>query len=157
VERAQTTTDRQRLAGVLAPVLMPFDGKLLPDRTRLVRHCKWLLTQGCRAIAVFGTTSEANSLSVEEREGLLATLLESGIDAGSLLPGTGCCAIPDTVRLTNAAVRAGCPGVLMLPPFYYKGVSEDGLVGFYSELVERVGDSRLQLYLYHIQIGRAHV
>ena len=149
MERAQTM-DGQRLAGVLAPVLMPFDEKLLPDRSRLVRHCKWLLTQGCRALAVFGTTSEANSLSVDEREGLLATLLESGIGAGSLLPGTGCCAIPDTVRLTRAAVRAGCPGVLVLPPFYYKDVSDEGLFRAFAEVIERVGDTRLRIYLYHI-------
>ena len=129
---------------------MPFDEKLLPDRSRLVRHCKWLLRQGCRALAVFGTTSEANSLSVDEREGLLAALLENGIGAESLLPGTGCCAIPDTVRLTKAAVRAGCPGVLVLPPFYYKDVSDEGLFRAFAEVIERVGDARLRIYLYHI-------
>jgi 4-hydroxy-tetrahydrodipicolinate synthase len=149
VERPQTT-DEQRLSGILAPVITPFDGKLLPDRARFTRHCKWLLSQGCRGLAVFGTTSEANSLSIDEREGLLAALLESGIDPGSLMPGTGCCAIPDTVRLTKAAVRAGCAGVLMLPPFYYKGVSDEGLFRAYSEVIERVGDSRLRVYLYHI-------
>jgi len=147
---ATSSTQRARLSGVFAPVLTPFDSKLQPDAPRFARHCKWLLSQGCRGLAVFGTTSEANSLSVEEREALLASLLASGIPAESLLPGTGCCAIPDTVRLTRAAVRAGCAGVLVLPPFYYKGVSEEGLFRAFAEVIERVGDSRLRVYLYHI-------
>src|SRR4051812_16934685 len=147
---ATSSTERPRLSGVFAPVLTPFDSKLQPDAGRFARHCKWLLSQGCRGLAVFGTTSEANSLSVEERESLLESLLGSGLPAPSLLPGTGSCAIPDTVRLTKAAVRAGCPGVLVLPPFYYKGVSDEGLFRAYAEVIERVGDTRLRIYLYHI-------
>jgi 4-hydroxy-tetrahydrodipicolinate synthase len=139
-----------RLSGVLAPVLTPFGPDLSPDPRRFTRHCRWLLSQGCAGLAVFGTTSEANSLSVEEREALLSELLAGGVDAAKLLPGTGCCAITDTVRLTRAAVRAGCAGVLMLPPFYYKGVSEEGLFRAFAEVIERVGDSRLRVYLYHI-------
>ena len=136
--------------GVLAPVLTPFRSDLSPDPERFVRHCRWLLSQGCAGLAVFGTTSEANSLSVEEREQLLAELLRAGIEPAKLLPGTGCCALTDTVRLTRAAVRAGCAGVLMLPPFYYKAVSEDGLFRGFAEVIERVGDARLRVYLYHI-------
>src|SRR5437870_4217287 len=142
--------DRTRLSGVLAPVLTPFRSDLSPDAARFVRHCRWLLSQGCAGLAVFGTTSEANSLSVEEREALLEELLGAGIDPAKLLPGTGCCALSDSVRLTRAAVRAGCAGVLMLPPFYYKGVSEEGLFRSFAEVIERVGDSRLRVYLYHI-------
>ncbi len=139
-----------RPGGVLAPVLTPFLPDLLPDGERLLRHCRWLLAQGCAGLAVFGTTSEANSLSVEEREALLDRLVEGGIDPGRLMPGTGCCALTDTVRLTRRAVARGCGGVLVLPPFYYKGVSEDGLFRSFAEVVERVGDARLRLYLYHI-------
>src|SRR2546423_6760692 len=142
--------DRTRLSGVLAPVLTPFRSDLSPDAARFARHCRWLLSQGCAGLAVFGTTSEANSLSVEEREALLQELLSAGIDPGRLLPGTGCCALTDTVRLTRAAVRAGCAGVLMLPPFYYKAVSEEGLFRSFAEVIERVGDARLRVYLYHI-------
>jgi len=145
------------LWGVLAPVLTPFSEDLVPDAARLIVHCRWLLGQGCGGLAVFGTTSEANSLSVEERERLLERLLESGIAPGALLVGTGCCALTDTVRLTAFAVRRGCAGVLLLPPFYYKGVTDDGLYRSYAEVIERVGDSRLRVYLYHIppvsQIG----
>jgi 4-hydroxy-tetrahydrodipicolinate synthase len=139
-----------RLAGALAPVLTPFGPDLAPDAARFARLCRALLDAGLAGLAVFGTTSEANSLSVEEREALLAGLLEAGVPAGRLVPGTGCCAIPDTVRLTRAAVRAGCAGVLALPPFYYKAISEEGLFRAYAEVIERVGDDRLRVYLYHI-------
>jgi len=139
-----------RPAGVLAPVLTPFGADLAPDAGRLLTHCRWLLAQGCSGLAVFGTTSEANSLSVEEREALLDALLEGGIAPSRLLPGTGCCALGDSVRLTRRAVQRGCAGVLMLPPFYYKAVSEDGLFRSFAEVIERVGDARLRVYLYHI-------
>jgi 4-hydroxy-tetrahydrodipicolinate synthase len=99
---------------------------------------------------VFGTNSEANSLSVEERMVLLETLVQEGVPPEKLMPGTGCCALTDSVRLTAHATALGCAGVLMLPPFYYKGVSEEGLYRNFAEVIERVGDSRLQLYLYHI-------
>ena len=139
-----------RPAGVLAPVLTPFRADLAPNAEGFLGHCNWLLEHGCSGLAVFGTTSEANSLSVEERERLLEHLLGAGIDPAKLVPGTGSCALPDAVRLTRAATRAGCAGVLMLPPFYYKGVNEDGLFRFFAEVIERVGDSRLRVYLYHI-------
>jgi 4-hydroxy-tetrahydrodipicolinate synthase len=138
------------LAGVLAPVLTPFTKDLAPDAERLARHCEWLLSRGCAALAPFGTTSEANSLSVDERERLLEELVAAQIPAEKLLPGTGCCALPDSVRLTALAARRRCAGVLMLPPFYYKGVSDDGLYRGFAEVIERVGDDSLRVYLYHI-------
>ena len=136
------------MQGVLAPVLTPFDEKLMPDAGRFLRHCKELLANGCTALAPFGTTSEANSLSIEEREKLLDALLQGGIDRQKLLVGTGCCALTDTVRLTTRAL--GCAGVLMLPPFYYKNITDDGIFRSYAEVIERVGDDRLRVYLYHI-------
>ncbi|MDO9218918.1 MAG: dihydrodipicolinate synthase family protein [Lacisediminimonas sp.] len=112
-------------------------------------HCKWLISQGS-GLAAFGTNSEANSLSVNERLALLDSLLAAGVDPKRMMPGTGCCALPDSVKLTEHAVKAGCAGVLMLPPFYYKGVSDDGLFASYSEVIQRVGDARLKIYVYHI-------
>jgi 4-hydroxy-tetrahydrodipicolinate synthase len=137
-------------AGILAPVLTPFKKDLAPDRERFVAHCRWLLEQHIAGLAVFGTTSEANSLSAEERMGLLDALIADGIRPQLLMPGTGCCALTDTVRLTAHALRNGCGGVLMLPPFYYKPVSDDGLFAHVAEVIERVGDRRLRIYLYHI-------
>jgi len=140
----------QRLRGVLSPVVTPFRKDYAPDAQRFVRHCKWLLAHGCSGLAVFGTNSEANSLSADERMTLLEQLVESGVPAAQLMPGTGCSALTDSVRLTAHAVKLGCAGVLMLPPFYYKGVPDEGLYRNFSEVIQRVGDDRLQLYLYHI-------
>ena len=139
----------QRIRGVLAPVLTPFKPDLSPDRERFIRHCQWLLSQNC-GLAPFGTTSEANSMSTNERISLLDTLIAAGIDPLRMMPGTGCCSITETVELTAHAVKHGCAGVLMLPPFYYKDVSEEGLYRYFSEVVQRVGDARLRIYLYHI-------
>jgi 4-hydroxy-tetrahydrodipicolinate synthase len=138
-----------RIRGVLAPVVTPFKADLSPDPERLVAHCKWLLSQNC-GLAVFGTNSEGNSLASEERLMLLDTLVAAGVDPSRMMPGTGCCSITETVKLTAQAVRHGCAGVLMLPPFYYKGVTEEGLYRYFSEVVQRVGDARLRIYLYHI-------
>ncbi len=138
-----------RCSGVFAPVVMPFERDLSVNARRLVGQCKWLLTQNV-GIAVFGTNSEANSLSVDEKIDLLDQLIDAGIDPSRLMPGTGLCALPDTVRLTEHATRLGCAGVLMLPPFYYKDVSDDGLYRSYAEVIERVGSNRLKIYLYHI-------
>src|SRR5213079_1728692 len=139
----------QRIRGVLAPVVTPFKDDLSPDTERFIAHCKWLLSQNC-GLAVFGTNSEANSLAVEERAMLLDELVAAGVDPARMMPGTGCCSIMETVKLTAQAVRHGCAGVLMLPPFYYKDVSEEGLYRYFSEVVQRVGDARLKIYLYHI-------
>jgi len=139
----------QCIRGVLAPVVTPFKADLSPDRDRFIRHCRWLLSQNC-GLAVFGTNSEANSMSAEERMTLLDALVAAGIDTSCMMPGTGCCSITETVELTAHAVKHGCAGVLMLPPFYYKAVSEEGLYRYFSEVVQRVGDTGLKIYLYHI-------
>ena len=138
-----------RVRGVLSPVVTPFDSALRPDARRFVRHCRWLLGHGL-GLAAFGTNSEANSLSVSEKLALLDALVDAGLPAERMMPGTGCCAFPDSVELTRHAVARGCAGVLMLPPFYYKAVPDDGLFRSYAEIIERVGDRRLRIYLYHI-------
>jgi len=143
-------TAQKRIEGVLSPVITPFKRDLSPDPDRFVKHCRWLMKSGCAGLAVFGTNSEANSMAVDEKLELLEALIKSGVPAASLMPGTGHCALTDSVKMTREAVRMGCGGVLMLPPFYYKGVSDEGLFRNFSEVIERVGDERLRLYLYHI-------
>jgi 4-hydroxy-tetrahydrodipicolinate synthase len=140
----------KRIEGVLSPVITPFRKDYSPDAERFVRHCKWLLKSGCSGLAVFGTNSEANSMSVAEKRRLLEALVKGGVPAASLMPGTGHSALSDSIEMTRAAVELGCAGVLMLPPFYYKGVPDEGLFRNFAEVIERVGDERLQLYLYHI-------
>ena len=138
-----------KFSGVLSPVLTPYTKDLKPDSRQLVNQCHWLLSQNV-SLAVFGTTSEANSLALEEKISLLDDLIEAGIDPARLMPGTGCCSLTETVQLTSHAVNLGCKGTLMLPPFYYTDASVDGLFRSYAETIERVGDNALKIYLYDI-------
>jgi len=139
----------ERARGIWPPVATPFRSDLSIDFDRYVAHCRKLLADGAHGLAVLGTTSEANSLDLEERHELLDGLVGSGIAAENLLPGTGATSIGDAVLLTRHAIELGARGVLLLPPFYYKAVSDDGLFAFVSEVIERVGDERLQVYLYN--------
>lgn len=142
--------NERTLSGVIAPVLTPFGDDGSPDPERFVAHAQWLLEDGCTALAPFGTTSEANSLGLDERLDLLERLVDAGVSPSRLLPGTGMCAIPDAVTLTRQAVELGCAGCLMLPPFYYKNPSDEGLFRFFARVIEEIADERLRIYLYHI-------
>jgi 4-hydroxy-tetrahydrodipicolinate synthase len=144
-----TAAATPRIQGVLSPVLTPFNADYTPDADRFIRHCRWLLDQEV-GLSIFGTNSEANSMSVSEKRRLFDALLEAGVPPARLMPGTGCCAIPDSIELTRRAVQAGVGGVLMLPPFYYKGVSDEGLYRAFAAVIDGVADDRLRVYLYHI-------
>jgi 4-hydroxy-tetrahydrodipicolinate synthase len=135
--------------GVFAAALTPLRDDLSVDHEAFAEHCRWLLANGCNGVAPMGTTGEANSFSVAERIEALDRLIDADIPPSRLLVGTGCCAIPDTVALTRHAVALGTGGVLALPPFYYKNVSDDGLYAAFDQVIQRVGDRRLKLYLYH--------
>jgi len=134
--------------GVNAAVLTPMRADLSVDLDRMAAHCRWLLANGCDGLAILGTTGEANSLGVDERVAVMEGLVERGIPAARILPGTGTPAIPDTVTLTRRAAALGCRGALLLPPFFYKNPSDDGLFAYFSEVIGRVG-SGIGIYLYH--------
>lgn len=136
--------------GVYAAVATPLTDRLEPNLPVFLRHCRWLLANGCDGLAMLGTTGEANSLGMNQRLALIEAAVADGLPPARLMPGTGACALADAVTLTRAAVAAGCGGVLMLPPFYYKNPNVDGLFRFFAEVIERIGDRRLRLYLYHI-------
>ncbi len=136
--------------GVFAATLTPLDGDLGIDHAALAAHCRWLLANGCDGIVLLGTTGEANAFSLAERMAALDALVAAGLPAHRLLVGTGCCAAPDAVALTRHAVERGAGGVLMLPPFYYKDVTDEGLAAFFDRVIEQVGAAALQIYLYHI-------
>lgn len=144
------TKNAQAFRGVLVPVVTPFTQQLAADSERFIAICQWLLDQGADGLAVFGTTSEANSLSVEERLDLLDALVAAGVPPAKLMPGVGACAISDSAKMAAHAASKKCGGVLMLPPFYYKTVSDDGLFAYVSEVIQRVGSADLRAYLYHI-------
>jgi len=140
----------QPFSGVLVPVLTPFTAAGEPDPVRFVSFCRFLLDQGADGLAIFGTTSEANSMSAGERMTLLDRLVAAGVPPAKLMPGAGACSITEAATLIRHAVGHGCGGALMLPPFYYKGMSDDGLYAFISGVIERVGSAALRLFLYHI-------
>jgi len=134
--------------GVNAAVLTAMHEDLSIDLARMVAHGKWLLANGCNGLGILGTTGEANSLGIHERLAVMEGFVEAGVPAAALLPGTGTTAITDTVLLTRRAAELGCKGALLLPPFFYKNPSEDGLLAYFSEVIERVGGD-IAIYLYH--------
>ena len=135
--------------GVWSPVLTPLRSDLSIDSDRYAEHARWLLANGCHGLTVFGTTGEANSFSVEERMALLEALLSEGIDPGQLMIGTGCCALTDSLALSRHAMANGCRQLLMLPPFYYKGVSDEGLFRSFARIIDGVGEPDMRLFFYH--------
>lgn len=138
------------ISGVYCAAVTPLNADLSPDRKRLGEHCLSLLADGCHGIALLGTTGEANSFSVAERKAILEAALEAGVTPDQLAPGVGVAAIPDTVELVRHALSTGITRVVMLPPFYYKNVSDDGLFAAYARIIEAVADPRLKVVLYHI-------
>jgi 4-hydroxy-tetrahydrodipicolinate synthase len=140
----------QPFSGVLVPALTPFTPAGEPDASRFIAFCRWLLDEGADGLAIFGTTSEANSMSAAERMALLDRLVDSGVPAARLMPGAGACSITEAATLIRHAVGHGCGGVLMLPPFYYKGMDDQGVYDFVAAVIDRVGSSALRMYLYHI-------
>ena len=134
--------------GVNAAVLTGFHADLSLDLARMAAHSRWLLDNGCNGLGILGTTGEANSLGIAERIAVMEGLIERGIPATTLLPGCGTTAIPDTVLLTRRAEALGIRGVLLLPPFFYKNPSDDGLFAYYSEVAQRVAGD-IKLYFYH--------
>lgn len=146
---AQHDIEALPASGVWTPVLMPVDEDYAIDVARFLQHAKALLDRGCHGLALFGTTSEANSFSVSERKALVEAAFESGISPNQVMIGTGCCALTDSVDLTRHAVSLGCRKVLVLPPFYYKNMSDAGLFRSYAALIDRVGEPELRIFLYH--------
>ncbi len=136
-------------SGVWTPVLMPVGRDFAIDVDKFLHHARKMLDQGCHGLAIFGTTSEANSFSVAERKALLEAAMEGGIAPDRVMAGTGCCALTDSLELTRHAVSLGVKKVLVLPPFYYKNMKDAGLFRSYAELIEGVGDPELRIFLYH--------
>jgi 4-hydroxy-tetrahydrodipicolinate synthase len=135
-------------AGAWAASLTPLNSDLSIDTGAYLAHVRWLLDRGCAGVAALGTTGEANSFSLNERLDLIGVLARAGIASERMVVGVGCCAAPDTIALTRAALEAGFSNVLMLPPFYYKNVSDEGVFRSYAHVIEAVGDPRLKVLIY---------
>jgi 4-hydroxy-tetrahydrodipicolinate synthase len=138
------------LAGTIAAVLTPLNDDLTPDTDEHIAHCRRLLAEGCDGLSPLGTSGESISFSVRERIGIVEALLKGGLSPDLLLPGTGAASFADTIELTRHALSVGITSVLMLPPFYYKAVSEEGLYAAFARIADGVGDDRLRVVLYNI-------
>jgi 4-hydroxy-tetrahydrodipicolinate synthase len=137
-------------SGIWPAVLTPLDAELNIDIPEFARHCQSLLAAGCTGVTPFGTTGEGPSFSVAERIAAVDGLVAGGVPAGRILVSTSAAALPDAVALTRHAVQSGCFGVLLLPPFFLKGVPDQGVIDFYAQLIAKVADDRLRIVLYHI-------
>mgnify|MGYP001817659320 CR=1 FL=1 len=135
--------------GVIAPLLTPFNEDYSVATDLYVAHARHLLDTGCVALAPFGTTGEALSVGIDERLAAIRALVDGGIDPGRMIPGTGLSNVADTARLSRGCLEMGCAAVMTLPPFYYKGVSEDGLYAYFEQLVAAIG-AKARIFLYHI-------
>ena len=138
------------IKGLIAPILTPFNDSLQLDQSLYNDLAKHLLATGISGLAPFGTTGEALSISHSERKNALKGLVDAGINPKLMIPGTGLCNIPDTVDLCQHAIELGCAGVMVLPPFYFKGMSDDGLYDYFTQMVTVIDNPRLKIYLYHI-------
>jgi 4-hydroxy-tetrahydrodipicolinate synthase len=139
-----------KIQGVFSAATTPVDATGAPALDLFATHCRALLDEGCHGIALLGTTGEANNFSVRERMELLDAALGFGVRGDQLLPGCSTSNIPESIALVSHAVQNDCLGCVMLPPFYYKGISDEGLFRFYASIIDGVNDDRLTIILYHI-------
>ncbi|GAB4187699.1 MAG: dihydrodipicolinate synthase family protein [Thalassobaculales bacterium] len=135
--------------GVACASLTALNADLSVDLPLTLAHNRWLLANGCDAVVILGTTGEANSFTVEERLALIEAVGASDLPKDRMAIGTGCCAIPDTVRLSKAALATGCRSLLLLPPFYYKNIGDDGLYASIAAALDGIADPAMRVYLYH--------
>jgi 4-hydroxy-tetrahydrodipicolinate synthase len=138
-----------RLAGVIAAVATATDGAGVPDPARSVALARFLLDHGCDGLNVLGTTGEATSYSVSQRQAVMNAYKAAGLPLDRMMVGTGAAASADAVALTRHAAELGFGGALVLPPFYYKGVSDDGLVAYVAMILAATAQQPIPLYLYH--------
>ena len=137
------------LSGVIAAVATPVEGDGAPDLKRAVKLARHLLENGCDGLNVLGTTGEATSFSLDERRSVMSAYKKEGLPLDRLMVGTGAAAMSDAVALTRHAAELGFAGALVLPPFYYKDVSDDGLVAYIDTLVKATSTRPIPIYLYH--------
>jgi len=138
-----------RLSGVIAAVATAVDDKGEPDCARSTALARYLLANGCDGLNVLGTTGEATSFSLEQRRRLMTAYREAGLPLDRLMVGTGAASVADAVALTRHAAELGFAGALLLPPFYYKGVPDDGLAAYVATVIAATAATPIPIYLYH--------
>jgi 4-hydroxy-tetrahydrodipicolinate synthase len=146
---AETDMTESRLGGVIAAVATATDGAGEPDYARSIALARYLLNNGCDGLNVLGSTGEATSYSLAQRSAVMTVYGRSGLPLDRMMVGTGACATADAVLLTGHAAAIGFGGALVLPPFYYKGVSDDGLAAYVATIMAATADRPIPVYLYH--------
>lgn len=136
--------------GIYAAVLMPMHADLSCNTDELFFHCHDLLKRGCKGVVLFGTTGEGSSFSIEERLDILDRVLGKGIDPKHIIIGSGSANIPEMVTLAKGAIKKQCTRFLIAPPSFFKNVSEEGVIAFYKEIIQRISHPQLRVLLYHI-------
>jgi 4-hydroxy-tetrahydrodipicolinate synthase len=139
----------EKLGGVIAAIATAVDARGEPDRPRSVALAQFLLANGCDGLNVLGTTGEATSFSVEQRKRVMNAYRDAGVPMRRLMVGTGAASVTDAVALTRHAAELGFAGALLLPPFYYKGVPDEGLIDYVETIVQATSANPVPLYLYH--------
>ena len=139
-----------RISGLWAAMATPLDADGMVDQPAFARHGKFLMENGCDGLVPFGTTGEGTSFSAREKLAAVETLLKAGIPSERIALGTGCPALPDTIELTRAAMGLGMVHAMILPPYYYRGVTEQGIEDAFAAIIDGVGSDRLRVCAYHI-------
>ena len=139
-----------KISGVFSASLTPIKQDLSINKDLFLRHCQYLMRQGHDGLAIFGTTGEANSFSVKEKKDNLDFLILNRINPNILIPGTGSSSLNEAIDMTKHAAIHKVKAVLVLPPFYYKNTTSEGIINYYRHIIERVGDNNLKYILYHI-------
>jgi len=144
------TNVRNAFHGIWPAMLTPLDASLNIDHAKMAAHAKALIKSGCGGVTIFGTTGEGPSFSLRERKEALEKLIEKGVPAERIIVSSSCAALVETTELSQHAVDQGVHGCLMLPPFFFKGISDEGVVNAYAQVIDGVNRSNWRLYLYHI-------
>jgi 4-hydroxy-tetrahydrodipicolinate synthase len=157
---ASHLNDRNAFRGAWPALLTPLDAQLRIDHDKFAAHAKERLANGCMGVTLFGTTGEGPSFSVAERREALTMMIARGVPAERIMVSTSCAALPETLELTRHAIDAGVHGCLMLPPFFLKGVSDEGILACYEQVLADMPAQGWRLYLYHIPqvaaVGLSH-
>ena len=139
-----------KINGIYSAALTPINDDLSINKNLYLEHCQYLMKQGHEGLAIFGTTGEANSFSIKEKCDTIDFLLSNNLDSNLLIPGTGSSSVEDAIQLTKFAEKNKSRAVLLLPPFYYKNVSDEGIINYFRKIIETVGSSDFHYLLYNI-------
>jgi 4-hydroxy-tetrahydrodipicolinate synthase len=141
---------KQDIFGLSAALITPFRADGAVDLPRLLRHARYVLDEGCDSVTLFGTTGEGFSIGMRERAAMIGALLAGGVEAAKLNAGVTATTVVDAVEQSRLALDFGARGLLLAPPFYFKGPDDEGLFAWFSDVIDGIGADARGIILYHI-------